>query len=74
MKLHEFNLTVIPSVFVQLHSSRGSAAALMPHSALFDEAEPLPPPARMLVVDAGYSFTHVIPVINGHVDHANIRR
>ncbi|KAJ9108483.1 hypothetical protein QFC20_003389 [Naganishia adeliensis] len=53
---------------------RCTPAALMPHSALFDEAEPLPPPARMLVVDAGYSFTHVIPVIDGQVDHAHIRR
>lgn len=57
-----------------LLSFLGPAATLMPHSALFDEAEPLPPPARMLVVDAGYSFTHVIPVIDGQVDHARIRR
>ncbi|GHJ88865.1 hypothetical protein NliqN6_5267 [Naganishia liquefaciens] len=52
---------------------RCTPAAVLTHSNLF-EAGDLPNPARMIVVDAGHSFTHVIPVIDGKVDHAHVRR
>lgn len=62
-----------PSRTLLAHRDPRVAAAVITHSNLFD-ADDLPEPARMIVVDAGHSFTHVIPVIDGKVDHANIRR
>ncbi|KAJ3822382.1 actin-like protein ARP6 [Lentinula raphanica] len=46
------------------------AASLIPHGKLLGS----PPPECMLVVDSGFSFTHVIPLINGNIVWSSIRR
>lgn len=39
---------------------------MIPHGSLFDHPD-LPPAECMLVVDSGFSYTHVIPIMNGQV-------
>ncbi|KZT09178.1 actin-related protein Arp6 [Laetiporus sulphureus 93-53] len=52
---------------------RCTPAALIPYGDLF--ARPgLPTPECMLVIDSGFSFTHVIPIINGSVVWAAVER
>ncbi|KAI0263934.1 actin family [Gloeopeniophorella convolvens] len=45
-------------------------AALVPHAPLFGQ----PAPACTLVVDAGFSFTHVVPLLDGAVVWRAVRR
>ncbi|KAJ3711728.1 actin-related protein Arp6 [Lentinula raphanica] len=49
---------------------RCTPASLIPHGKLLGS----PPPECMLVVDSGFSFTHVIPLINGNIVWSSIRR
>jgi actin-related protein 6 len=46
-----------------------TAAASMPYSAMFDEPnEPnLPRPECMLIVDSGFSYTHIVPILQGSI-------
>uniref|UniRef100_A0A8H7XR10 Actin-like protein ARP6 n=1 Tax=Psilocybe cubensis TaxID=181762 RepID=A0A8H7XR10_PSICU len=69
-----FNLPNIQDIYDQLifeeyeFSSyyRCSPASLIPYGQLFSQPG-LPPPDCMIVVDSGFSFTHVIPMIDGKI-------
>ena len=50
-----------------------AAAALIPHGQLFS-ASGLPNPECMLVVDAGFSFTHIVPIMGGSVLWSAVKR
>ncbi|KAI0344472.1 actin-related protein Arp6 [Trametopsis cervina] len=52
---------------------RCAPAALIPHSQLFSE-QATPAPECMLVVDAGFSFTHVVPIMNGAIVWRAVKR
>lgn len=45
----------------------------MPHGGLFF-APDLPTPECMLLIDCGYSYTHVTPIVNGQVIWSGIKR
>ena len=49
------------------------AASLIPHGELFAIPD-YPIPQCMLVVDAGFSFTHVIPILNGAIVWNAVKR
>ncbi|KAH9851750.1 actin family [Lenzites betulinus] len=52
---------------------RCTPASLVPHGVLL--AQPgLPPPECLLVIDSGFSFTHVVPVLNGAVVWDAVKR
>ncbi|KZP07507.1 actin-domain-containing protein [Athelia psychrophila] len=69
-----FNLPNIQDVYDQFvfeeyefqSYHRTTPAAMIPHGSLFDHPD-LPPAECMLVVDSGFSYTHVIPIMNGQV-------
>ncbi|KAI0926977.1 hypothetical protein AcV5_007630 [Taiwanofungus camphoratus] len=76
-----FNLPNIQDVYDQLVFEeyefqsyyRCTPAALIPHGNLY--AQPgLPPPQCMLVIDSGFSFTHVIPILNGSIVWNAVKR
>jgi len=48
-------------------------AALIPHGQLLS-APGLPKPECMLVVDAGFSFTHIVPIMGGSVIWSAVKR
>jgi actin-related protein len=50
-----------------------AAAALIPYGQLFS-ASGLPNPECMLVVDAGFSFTHIVPIMGGSVLWSAVKR
>lgn len=50
-----------------------SAAAVVPHGTIFAQAD-LPPAECVLVLDAGFSFTHVVPIINGQIVWNAVKR
>ncbi|KAI0632288.1 actin-like protein Arp6 [Trametes polyzona] len=52
---------------------RCTPASLVPHSRLLAGAG-LPPPECILVVDSGFSFTHVVPILNGAVVWEAVKR
>ncbi|KAL1688060.1 actin-domain-containing protein [Schizophyllum commune] len=52
---------------------RRTAASLVPYGPLFWQPG-LPPPECSLILDCGFSFSHVVPVINGHVQWNAVRR
>lgn len=49
------------------------AAALVPHGALF-ASQGLPRPECILVVDVGFSFTHIVPIMEGAVLWSAVKR
>ena len=49
------------------------AAALIPHGQIFS-ASGLPNPECMLVIDAGFSFTHIVPIMGGSVVWSAVKR
>lgn len=49
------------------------AASLVPHGTLFSGSD-LPPAECMLIVDSGFSFTHVIPILNGTIVWKAVKR
>jgi actin-related protein 6 len=50
-----------------------AAAALIPYGQLFS-APKLPKPECMLVVDAGFSFIHIVPIMEGAVVWSAVKR
>ena len=51
---------------------RDIAAALIPYGGLFGETEA--PPECMLVVDVGYSYSHVVPFRDGQIIWEHVKR
>ncbi|KAJ3798772.1 actin-like protein ARP6 [Lentinula aff. detonsa] len=49
---------------------RCTPASLIPHGKLLG----MPPPECMLIVDSGFSFTHVIPIINSKIVWSAVKR
>jgi actin-related protein 6 len=58
---------------VLTHTLLRTAAALIPHGRLFS-APGLPNPECMIVVDAGFSFTHIVPIMGGVVIWSAVKR
>ncbi|KAJ6574470.1 actin-related protein Arp6 [Mycena capillaripes] len=52
---------------------RATPASLIPHGTLFDEPA-LPSPKSMLIVDSGFSFTHIVPLSEGKVIWSAVKR
>ncbi|KAJ7142229.1 actin-like protein ARP6 [Mycena epipterygia] len=75
-----FNLPKIQEVYDQFifeeyefqAQYRTTSASLIPHGTLFDQG--LPPPECMLIVDSGFSFTHVVPLMEGKVVWNAVKR
>lgn len=57
---------VCPSAWTRADDSAYPAAAMVSHSAMFKDAGS-PPPECVVVVDSGFSYTHVIPIMNGDI-------
>ncbi|KAJ7466005.1 actin-related protein Arp6 [Mycena latifolia] len=76
-----FNLPKIQEVYDQFifeeyefkAQFRATPASLIPHGTLFDQPG-LPSPECMLIVDSGFSFTHVVPLIEGKVVWNAVKR
>ena len=57
-----------------------TAASLIPHGALFTaphktpNGDTPPPPECMLVIDSGFSFTHIVPLISGSIVWNAVKR
>ncbi|KAJ7035683.1 actin-related protein Arp6 [Mycena alexandri] len=79
-----FNLPKIQEVYdqfifeeyefqAQFRCPRWLAALLIPHGTLFDKPG-LATPECMLIVDSGFSFTHVVPLIEGKVAWTAVKR
>ncbi|KAJ7149787.1 actin-related protein Arp6 [Mycena crocata] len=76
-----FNLPKIQDVYDQFifeeyefqAQYRATPASLMPHGTLFDQPG-LPSPECMLIVDSGFSFTHVVPLLEGKVVWNAVKR
>lgn len=54
-------------------SNNPKAASLIPHGGLFGNDLPLPP-THQLLIDIGYSYTHVLPVSNGEISWQHAKR
>ncbi|KAJ7582804.1 actin-related protein Arp6 [Mycena floridula] len=52
---------------------RCTPASLIPHGDLFATPD-LPPAECMLIVESGFSFTHVIPILEGNVVWSAVKR
>lgn len=52
---------------------RNTPASFIPYGQLFSSPD-LPPPQCCLVVDSGFSFTHVVPMINGEIIWKAVKR
>ncbi|KAJ6514420.1 actin-like protein ARP6, partial [Mycena vitilis] len=76
-----FNLPKIQEVYDQFIFEeyefrahlRATPASLIQHGTLFDQSG-LPAPECMLIVDSGFSFTHVVPVMEGNVVWGAVKR
>ncbi|KAF5381186.1 hypothetical protein D9757_007897 [Collybiopsis confluens] len=76
-----FNLPNIQQVYDQfifeeyefLSYHRCTPASLIPYGTLF-EAPGLPQPQCMVVVDSGFSFTHVVPILSGRIVWGAVKR
>ncbi|KAJ6614988.1 actin-like protein ARP6 [Mycena sp. CBHHK59/15] len=76
-----FNLPKIQEVYDQFIFEeyefkahyRATPASLMPYGTLFDQPG-LPSPECILVVDSGFSFTHVVPLIDGQIVWNAVKR
>ncbi|THU92450.1 actin-like protein ARP6 [Dendrothele bispora CBS 962.96] len=78
-----FNLPNIQEVYDQFvfeeyeFSSyhRCTPASLIPYGTLFNTPDLLSsPPECMVIVDSGFSFTHVVPILNGNVVWGAVKR
>jgi len=75
-----FNLPNIQDVYDQFvfeeyefqSYMRCTPASLIPFGSLF--GDDVAPPECMLIVDSGFSFTHVVPLMNGKVLWKSVRR
>lgn len=54
-------------------TSARAAASLMPHSDIFSRPG-FPTPECMVIVDSGFSFTHVVPIMSGSVVWNAVKR
>ncbi|KAI0688710.1 actin-like protein Arp6 [Cytidiella melzeri] len=52
---------------------RCTPASLVPYGSLF-QGDGLPSPECMLVIDAGFSYTHVVPILNGSIIWQGVKR
>ncbi|KAK7462277.1 Actin-related protein 6 [Stygiomarasmius scandens] len=52
---------------------RCTPASLIPFGTLFDTPSQ-PPPECMVIVDSGFSFTHVIPILGGNIIWGAVKR
>ncbi|KAF4577292.1 Actin- protein 6 [Pleurotus pulmonarius] len=52
---------------------RCAPASLIPHGKLFSELD-LPPAECILIVDSGFSYTHVVPLLHGSVVWRAVKR
>ncbi|EPQ54631.1 actin-like protein Arp6 [Gloeophyllum trabeum ATCC 11539] len=76
-----FNLPNLQEVYDQFvfeeyefHSYfRSTPAALIPHGTLYGNSSSAPPEC-MLVVDSGFSFTHVVPIMEGSIVWSAVKR
>lgn len=50
-----------------------TAASLIPYGGLFEDDSGLPPEC-CIIVDVGYSFTHVIPMRDGQIIWEHVKR
>ena len=50
-----------------------TAASFIPHGSLFARPS-LQGPECMIVVDSGFSFTHVVPILRGEIVWAAVKR
>ncbi|THH05662.1 hypothetical protein EW145_g4632 [Phellinidium pouzarii] len=53
---------------------RCTPASLLPYGSLFRNQEGLPAPECMLIVDSGYSYTHIVPSMHGKIMWKSVRR
>lgn len=49
------------------------AAAMIPYGTLFAQPD-LAPAESMLIVDSGFSFTHIVPILSGKVIWNAVKR
>ncbi|PPR05407.1 hypothetical protein CVT24_008021 [Panaeolus cyanescens] len=76
-----FNLPKVQEIYDQLIFEeyefnsyyRCTPASLIPHGTLFSRTG-LPPPQCMIVVDTGFSFTHVVPFIDNEIIWNAVKR
>lgn len=76
-----FNLPNIQDIYDQfvfeeyefLSYHRCTPAAMIPYGQLF-AVEGLQPPECSLIVDSGFSFTHVVPIINNQIQWHAVKR
>ncbi|KAJ7468244.1 actin-related protein Arp6 [Mycena galericulata] len=76
-----FNLPKIQEVYDQFifeeyefkAQYRAPPASLIPHGTLFDQPGH-PPPECMMIVDSGFSFTHVVPLMEGKIVWSAVKR
>ncbi|KAF9046356.1 actin-like protein ARP6 [Panaeolus papilionaceus] len=76
-----FNLPKVQDVYDQLIFDeyefnsyyRCTPASLVPHGTLFSRTG-LPPPQCVIVVDTGFSFTHVVPLIDNEIIWNAVKR
>jgi len=60
--------------------SLSTAASLIPHGSLFTaphrtpDGDSPPPPECVLVIDCGFSFTHIVPLISGSIVWNAVKR
>lgn len=65
-----FLLAPIPSLRLLL-----AAASLIPYSGLFEQEDATTPiPECMIVVDIGYSYSHVVPIVDGKIVSEHCQR
>lgn len=60
-------------LLVSCHNLPFIAASLIPFGGLFARNR-LPPPECVLIVDAGFSYTHIVPIIHGEIIWNAVRR
>lgn len=67
-KFHQYSLSIYPLILTLL-----LAASLIPHGNLFSEPD-LPPAECVLIIDSGFSYTHVVPLLHGSVVWRAVKR
>lgn len=59
--------------WVSLYPPLTAAASLVPYGGMFSNDADTPPEC-LVVVDVGYSFSHVVPIRNGEVVWEHVKR
>ncbi|TFK34759.1 actin-related protein Arp6 [Crucibulum laeve] len=52
---------------------RCTPASMIPYGTLFSQAD-LPPAECIVVIDSGFSFTHIVPIMNGEIVWTAVKR